>query len=136
MPQYLLRRIYNSEGTHGDLSIGGYAICRTIELPNLNNQHQISCIPEGEYNLIKHTSEHLGDVIMLENVPDRDMIYIHPANDASKELKGCIAPVFQLTGNDSGITSKPCFEGLRAHIYAAIGRGEKCSLKIIQAVSA
>ncbi len=127
---YLLTRTYNQDGTTGELSIGGYVICNTIELPNLNNQHEISCIPEGEYNLAKQYSAHLGNVILLENVPDRSGIYIHPANDASTELKGCIAPVFALTGEDSGITSKPCFNGIRAHVYAAINNGEKVTLTI------
>lgn len=128
--QYVLKRKYNPDGTTGALTIGDYIICNTIEVPNLNNQNEISCIPEGEYNLVKHYSGHLGAVILLENVPGRSMIYIHPANVASKELKGCIAPVFQITGNDSGITSKPCFIGILAHVYAALDIGEKCTLKI------
>lgn len=127
---YTLKRTYYNDGTTGDFLLGEYLICHTIELPNLNNQHQISCIPEGIYRLVKHHSEHLGDIVLLENVPNRDLIYIHPANDASDQLKGCIAPVYELTGHDSGTTSRACFNAIKAHIYAAIDRGEEVTLKI------
>jgi len=42
---------------------------------------------------------------MLENVPDRDYILIHPANYALIELKGCIAPVSLITVIGEGIYS-------------------------------
>lgn len=42
---------------------------------------------------------------MLENVPERQYILIHPANNAARELKGCIAPVSIITGRGEGIYS-------------------------------
>lgn len=125
-----LKRAYPPEGTTGEFSIGGHLICSTIELAWLNNQKKVSCIPEGTYELVKHNSHHLGDVLMLLDVPNRDFIYIHSANDASEELLGCIAPVQRLTGNDSGVNSRASFYPIRAFVYAAIDAGEKVYLKI------
>ncbi|WP_371559569.1 DUF5675 family protein [Flavobacterium sp. Arc2] len=59
----------------------------------MQNQRWISCIPEGEYVLQKWFSPKFKWHIHLQNVPRRDFILIHPANDAKKELLGCIAPV-------------------------------------------
>ncbi len=63
----------------------------TIERPWLNNQHGISCIPNGVYDVEKYISPTKGDVWLLQNVPNRSEIEIHPANFAS-QLEGCIAP--------------------------------------------
>lgn len=49
---------------------------------------------------------------MLQDVPGRLFILIHPANDAMLELKGCIAPVTKLTGEGKGIASRMATEGL------------------------
>jgi hypothetical protein len=51
---------------------------KTLELPDLLNQKRISCIPEGIYTCIKHTSPKFGECIHILNVPNRDEILIHP----------------------------------------------------------
>jgi len=65
--------------------------CKTIELPWKDNQRRISCIPLGEYEVVKRSSAKFGEHFHLTNVPDRDWILIHPAN-YSRQLLGCIAP--------------------------------------------
>jgi hypothetical protein len=70
----------------------------TIELPWKNNQAGVSCIPEGKYDLVKRWSPKFGSHLQILNVPGRELILIHPANDALLELRGCIAPVCLLTG--------------------------------------
>lgn len=47
-----------------------------------------------------------GWVLALLDVPDRKGILMHAANNAGKELKGCIGPVTQITGEGSGTKSK------------------------------
>lgn len=54
---------------------------------------------------------------MLKDVKDRDLILIHPANDALRELKGCIAPVTKLTGEGKGIASRLALEGLKILVF-------------------
>lgn len=122
-----IKRTYLQHGTNGDVSvdIDLSLNCHSIEPPNLNNQHGISCIPEGTYEAIKHRSDHLGDVLWLQNVPNRDMIYFHAANDAIKELKGCIAPVTTLTGEGTGSSSRAKLLPIISLAYAEIDKGNK-----------
>jgi hypothetical protein len=39
--------------------------------------------------------------ILITGVKDRALILIHSANNAKKELMGCIAPVMKITGEGS-----------------------------------
>ena len=61
----------------------------SLELPWKNNEHQISCIPVGEYVVKKSYSEHLGYVFEVCDVPERSRILIHKGNYV-EETKGCI----------------------------------------------
>ena len=111
-----LTRQYFTEGTNGTLACNGNVLCATIELPWKNNSARISCIPEGRYRLVKRYSPHLQHHYQLENVPGREYILIHPANNALKELQGCIAPVSLLTGTGQGSLSVKAMEGLRQYL--------------------
>ena len=126
----VLTRTYFPEGTQGVLEWNGTIVCYTIELPWLGNQKRISCSPEGEYILQKRFSPKFKWHLHLMNVPGRDLILIHPANDANKELLGCIAPVTKLTGKGKGSGSKKAFKKLKALTTAAFDRNEKVILKI------
>lgn len=66
--------------------------CETLELPDKNNQKQISCIPKGEYNCIKvpPTANIPYEHISIQNVPNRDGVCVHAANFYT-QLRGCIA---------------------------------------------
>lgn len=71
--------------------------CFTLELPNLGNQPEVSCIPEGTYLCVYTQSAHLKDTngnplstYEVMNVPNRSGIRIHSAN-FFKQLLGCIA---------------------------------------------
>lgn len=101
-----LYRSYFPEGTNGDLYIDGVFQCHTIELPWFNNQQQHSCIPEGTYMLQHRWNQKFGPHLLVTGVPERSAILVHPANNALKELRGCIAPVLQLTGAGCGAYSR------------------------------
>ena len=63
----------------------------TLELPDLNNQKNISCIPKGNYNCIYTYSQHFKKFTYeILNVPNRTGIRIHATN-YYYELRGCIA---------------------------------------------
>lgn len=66
--------------------------CETLELPDKNNQKQISCIPKGEYNCVKvgATANIPYEHISVQNVPNRDGVCIHSANFYT-QLRGCLA---------------------------------------------
>ncbi|MBS1565314.1 MAG: hypothetical protein JST39_13050, partial [Bacteroidetes bacterium] len=77
-----LRRTYLPGGTNGEIISSGVRVCYTIELPWLDNLPQVSCIPEGRYELKKRYSPKFKNHLQVANVPGRDYILIHPANDA------------------------------------------------------
>lgn len=64
--------------------------CKTLELPWLNNNKRVSCIPAGKYKAIKHVSPKFGNCLWIKGVPNRSEILIHPANYV-QQLLGCIA---------------------------------------------
>jgi len=51
-----LKRTYYPEGTNGILAYGNKVISHSIELPWKRNQVRYSCIPEGQYELVKRFS--------------------------------------------------------------------------------
>ena len=126
----VLNRTYFPEGTQGILEWNGTLVCNTIELPWLNNQERISCVPEGEYVLQKRFSPKFKWHLHLRNVPGRDLILIHPANDAKTELLGCIAPVTHHTGIGKGNFSRKALKKLKALVYAALDRNEEVKISI------
>jgi hypothetical protein len=58
--------------------------------------------------------------LVLKDVEGRAMILIHPANNALKELKGCIAPVMKHTGEGKGSQSRQAFDKLKKLVSLAI----------------
>jgi hypothetical protein len=119
----VLSRTYLPNGTNGTLRHKGSFQCYTIELPWLNNEQKHSCIPEGRYRLITGYSMKHRTHFMLQDVKERGLILIHPANDALKELKGCIAPVSKLTGEGKGISSRLAFEKLKQLVPGLMDEG-------------
>ena len=122
-----LIRSYFPNGTNGEIFI---RLCSSIELPWQNNQHQISCVPEGRYELKKRYSVKYGKHLQLINVPERDLILIHPANDATKELKGCIAPVSFCNGEGKGNSSRLSLKMLLEIVFPELEKGNKVFLTI------
>jgi hypothetical protein len=126
----VLNRTYFPEGTQGVLEWNGTIVCYTIELPWLGNQKRISCIPEGEYILQKRFSPKFQWHLHLKNVPGRDLILIHPANDAKTELLGCIATVALHTGIGKGSSSRKALEKLKVIVYKALSYNEEVKIRI------
>ena len=126
----VLTRTYFPEGTQGVLEWNGTIVCYTIELPWLGNQRRISYIPEGEYILRQRFSPKFGWHLHLKNVPGRDLILIHPANDAKTELLGCIATVTLHTGIGKGSFSRKALEKLKTLVYKALVYNEEVKIKI------
>lgn len=108
----MLKRIYLATAVHGELTLKGKHIAYTIELPWRDNKRRISCIPEGTYVLRKRYSEKFKWHFVLLDIPNRSCILIHPANDAQKELQGCIAPATQITGEGKGTESRKAMQKL------------------------
>lgn len=119
-----LQRTYFPDGTNGQLECDGKMFCNTIELPWKNNQKRVSCIPEGKYILKKRYSKKFAWHIEITDVKDRSAILFHPANNALKELNGCIAPVTKISGAGLGLMSRKAFVILKKIVYQEIDNGK------------
>lgn len=102
MKQLTLMRAFTPMGTFSELlGTQNEHVCYTVERSWENNKSSISCIPNGMYNVSRHTSPKFGDTWILQggtvekynnNNGSRWGILIHKANYPS-QLQGCIAPV-------------------------------------------
>ncbi len=126
----LLQRTYGAQGTNGTITYQGEVICHTIELPYRNNIPRISCIPIGQYKLEKRRYPKHGEQIGIPIVLGREAILIHAANNAWKELQGCIAPVTTLTGEGRGDYSGKALAKLKALVYSLWDQGDDVYLNI------
>ena len=101
-----LQRLYRDGWIDGLIFIKGVLLCRSIELRWANNDRNVSCVPEGVYPVAIIQHPKFGECLQINEVKGRSGILVHVANDAQKELRGCIAPVFSLSGNGKGQYSR------------------------------
>ena len=89
----LIRDTFSKESTIGELFINGERICDTLENPWVDNQRNISCIPEGVYpvrlRLPRESATRDYIHLLVKDVKDRDYILFHIGNTA-KDTSGCI----------------------------------------------
>ena len=85
-----IKRWSHNDSTLGRLTLSGGAFqCFTLELPWLENERGISCIPKGTYKAFKRQSPKNGNVFELRNVPQRTNIQCHSGN-YTRQIEGCI----------------------------------------------
>jgi hypothetical protein len=85
-----IKTMHLENSTIGRLEVDGNTFkCFTLELPDLDNQQNISCVNAGVYKYVKRLSPTLGWVIHLLDVEGRTWIYIHAGNYTS-QIQGCI----------------------------------------------
>ena len=89
----IIRDTFTKKSTIGKLFINGESFCDTLENPYINNERNISCIPEGQYNvrlrLARESATRDYLHLLVQDVPDRDWILFHIGNYPS-QTKGCI----------------------------------------------
>jgi hypothetical protein len=129
--ELFLKRRYHQDGTNGIISYQHQRICECIELPWRNNKRLISCIPEGRYRLIRRLHHRWGDQLAIANVPGREAILLHPANNALSELQGCIAPVAKCIAPGKGNYSRIALERIKDLVYPVLEAGEEVWLVIL-----
>lgn len=86
----------------------------TLELPWLDNQKDVSCIPAGTYTCQLLWSNRFQKIMpRLLFVPERDGILIHPGNTEAN-TEGCILVGTSLAGNSTSylLNSRDAFVGL------------------------
>lgn len=90
MNEVEIKRWYQDDCVVGRLTFGEFE-CFTLELPDKQNQVNISCIPEGMYWAKKRFSPSKQEyVVEYQNVPNRTYIQIHRGN-FTRQLLGCQA---------------------------------------------
>lgn len=73
-------------------------VCKTLELPYRDNERNISCIPEGHYDVVPRTSKKYGNHLHVTGVEGRSLILIHYGNYVGSpnprtglpDVRGCI----------------------------------------------
>lgn len=99
MNAFLYRHTFTDRHTKGYLMLDG-SLFYTIERAWKDNAPNVSCIPDGEYEVLplaRSASGKYRNVFHLQAVPGRSGILIHNGNLASHS-KGCI-----ILGKRSGI---------------------------------
>ena len=89
MDLQIKRICYTDQGVFGVLVKDDFPVCLTLELPDRDNQKNISCIPEGNYLCKRVQSPSHGNTFEVCHVPHRSHILFHKGNTA-KDAKGCI----------------------------------------------
>ena len=98
------------DGTRGLLTLPRGSTYQTLELPWRGNDHDVSCIPDGTYTLVRHVSPLIQRITgynpdtgnghrwtwMVAGVPHRSFVLLHPGNTI-RDTDGCILP-----GNATG----------------------------------
>ena len=92
-----LERAYTDSATIGKMYMPSGVVFDTIELPWVNNEPSVSCIPEGHYSLNKRSSGVVNRTSHgnytagweVTNVAGRTYIMIHIGNTVS-DFQGCI----------------------------------------------
>ena len=78
-----------SDGVRGVMFDEDVPFCLTLERPWLNNHKETSCIIKGEYVAKRAYYKSKYDSFLLQDVPNRDGIFIHKGNWITDSL-GCI----------------------------------------------
>ena len=100
----LTRFLYANDRTIGRIEHNGKAWW-TVERPWKDNEPFISCIPEGDYPMVRVDSPRFGpDTWEIAEVPGREHILIHLGNWSS-DVQGCIAIGTSLFANLEGVGS-------------------------------
>tara|TARA_R110002020_G_scaffold172782_2_gene363246 strand:+ start:3534 stop:3947 length:414 start_codon:yes stop_codon:yes gene_type:complete len=89
----IIRDTFTEESTLGKLYLNGELMCDTLENPYINNEKNISCIPDGQYKVrirVARESATRDYVhLLVQEVPNRSYILFHRGNTA-KDTRGCV----------------------------------------------
>ena len=93
----LVRYVSTPYGTLGQLTMPNGLILATIEPPWRGNTTNVSCVPNGFYDLDEKPSQLVERItlgkfrsgLFLADVPNRSAILLHPGNFV-EDTKGCI----------------------------------------------
>jgi Family of unknown function (DUF5675) len=128
MTTLTLTRVYQRVATTGLLTIDGLTYS-TVELPWQDNTPDVSCVPEGVYDLIPYDSPKHGPTWYLENATwdvggkgaARSFCELHAANFA-RQLEGCIA---------AGLMGDPMYDPVSGIVTPAVEESQPAIKQIL-----
>ena len=89
----IIRDTFTEESTLGKLFLNGEFFCETLENPWKNNVRNISCIPDGVYDvrlrLPRESASRDYLHLLVKEVPNRDYVLFQRGN-TSADTSGCI----------------------------------------------
>jgi len=119
----LEREVFTDQSTIGTLYLNGERVCDTLENPWLDNARNISCIPEGEYDvrlrLARESATRDYLHLLIKGVPERTYILFHKGN-YPKDTSGCVL-VGMTRGNNFVKNSKDAMDLLMEKIVTLGG---------------
>ena len=119
----LVREVFTDKSTIGTLYLNGERVCDTLENPWLDNIRNISCIPEGEYDvrlrLARESATRDYLHLLIKGVPERTYILFHKGN-YPKDTSGCVL-VGMTRGNNFVKNSKDAMDLLMEKIVTLGG---------------
>ena len=80
---------HDSFGTFGIWRLNKSLFCATLEPSDRENRPFVSSIPAQQYICYRYDSPKFGETFRVTNVPDRDLVCIHPGN-VVEHTEGCI----------------------------------------------
>lgn len=119
----LIRTKTKGSATIGQLYIDGHLTCDTIE----NTNH---IIPTGFYPVRVTHSPHFDELLpIIDNVPGRSGIRIHPGNTAA-DSQGCILVGNYEAAHNRLLSSRRTFNPLREQLRTTLHAHEPIYLEI------
>lgn len=85
----IVRLEESPRGTFGVLRINKRVACLTLEPPDRENERNISSIPAQQYACRRYDSARFGETFLVEGVPGRNGVLIHPGNEVG-DTRGCV----------------------------------------------
>jgi hypothetical protein len=86
----LLRTEDTNDGVFGTLALPNGQVLLTMEEDWNNNRPRVSCIPAGEYSLVRTLYRKRGyETFEITGVPGRSRCLVHPAN-TEEDVEGCV----------------------------------------------
>lgn len=121
MKHVILQREYKDACTFGLISLPDGEVIHSLENPWINNERNISCIPEGVY--ICNWMERSGSgkykrVWHVTGVPERSGVLFHAGN-TTRDTFGCILPGMRrgkLGGVDAVLSSGAALNRMRSQL--------------------
>ncbi len=95
----LLLRKYKDDWTEGKWIFPDDSHCYNLELPDLDNEPYVSCIPEGDY-IVCEDSTGRHQWFRFNQVPNRTHIEMHESRTV-RGLQGCLAPCLRLENGNA-----------------------------------